>query len=241
MGQKQAKQEQRLTQYNKIRNEAFEIFKKKNNDYGDAFANYGSVGVLVRMGDKIQRMSNITSTSITLVEDERLRDTLMDLANYAVMGLMLLDEKLETESNVENNVESNIEEKVDNIVIEDVLPTVHKKWITGSKGDEYVLSKHEDGSITCTCPAYEHGNGKECKHIRAWKRQMKKDEKILAETKARQEEEARTAKTWQVDSSNVWNKEVYLVKKYLDGTMSCTCKYFKYNGTCKHCQYYMFC
>jgi hypothetical protein len=231
MGKTQSTQEIRILQYSKIRDEAFDIFKKKNSDYGDAFADYGSVGVIVRMGDKIRRMSNITSTSITLVEDERLRDTLMDLANYAVMGLMLLDEKSETESKVE--------EKVNNIVIEDVLPTVHKKWITGSKGDEYVLSKHEDGSITCTCPAYEHGNGEECKHIKAWKRQMKKDEKILAEAKEKAEEEARTAKTWNVKSwTRNRNNNVYVVKKYHDGSMSCTCKHFKYNGTCKHCDHY---
>ena len=116
MGQKQAKQEMRISQYNKIRDEAFEIFKKKNIDYGDAFADYGSVGVIVRMGDKIRRMSNISSTSITLVEDERLRDTLMDLANYAVMGLMLLDEKSESENLVE--------EKVENLVMQNSNPAL---------------------------------------------------------------------------------------------------------------------
>ena len=118
MSQPQTRQEMRISQYNKIRNEAFGIFKKKNSDYGDAFADYGSVGVIVRMGDKIRRMSSITSNSITLVEDECLRDTLMDLANYAVMGLILLDEKSETASK---------EEKVDNMVVKDGLPTINKK------------------------------------------------------------------------------------------------------------------
>lgn len=230
MGQKQAKQEMRISQYNKIRDEAFEIFKKKNIDYGDAFADYGSVGVIVRMGDKIRRMSNISSTSITLVEDERLRDTLMDLANYAVMGLMLLDEKSESENLVE--------EKVENLVMQNSNPAVHKKWVTGSKGNEYEVAKHLDGSYTCTCPAYEYGNGEECKHIKAWKRQMKKDEKRLAIATEKAEEEARTAKSWNIKSWTRWNNNVYVVKKYHDGSMSCTCKYFKYNGTCKHCHHY---
>ena len=230
MGQKQAKQEMRISQYNKIRDEAFEIFKKKNSDYGDAFADYGSVGVIVRMGDKIRRMSNISSTSITLVEDERLRDTLMDLANYAVMGLMLLDEKSETENLVE--------EKIENLVVNNTNPVVHKKWVTGSKGNEYEVAKHLDGSFSCTCPAYEHGNGKECKHIKAWKRQMKNDEKRLALAKEKAYEEARTAKSWNIKSWSRWNHNVYVVKKYHDGSMSCTCKYFKYNGTCKHCHHY---
>lgn len=230
MGKTQSTQEIRILQYSKIRDEAFDIFKKKNSDYGDAFADYGSVGVIVRMGDKIRRMSNITSTSITLVEDERLRDTLMDLANYAVMGLMLLDEK--------KDAENLIEEKVENLVMNDPNPAVHKKWVTGSKGNEYEVAKHLDGSYSCTCPAYEHGNGEECKHIKAWKRQMKKDEKILAEAKEKAEEEARTAKTWNVNSWTRWNNNVYVVKKYHDGSMSCTCKHFKYNGTCKHCDHY---
>ena len=43
--------------------------KKKNKDYGDAFATYGPVGVLVRIGDKIQRLQNITSKGINLNRD----------------------------------------------------------------------------------------------------------------------------------------------------------------------------
>ena len=67
--------------------------KKKNTDYGDAFANYGTVGVLVRLGDKISRLQSVTNSSIILVETEQLRDTLIDLHNYSAMALMLLDEK----------------------------------------------------------------------------------------------------------------------------------------------------
>lgn len=76
-----------------IQDEAFELFKKKNADYGDGFKNYGAVGVLVRMGDKLNRFQNITNTSVKLVETESLRDTLIDLHNYAAMAIMLIDEK----------------------------------------------------------------------------------------------------------------------------------------------------
>ena len=82
----------RSKQLNEVHKEALELFKKKNNDYGDAFATYGSVGVIVRLGDKIQRLSSITSKSVHLVEDEKIRDTLIDLHNYAAMAIMLLDE-----------------------------------------------------------------------------------------------------------------------------------------------------
>lgn len=84
---------QRTELMKEIQKEGLELFIKKNNDYGDAFANYGPVGVLVRIGDKISRLTNITKTGITLVKDEKLRDTLIDLHNYAAMAIMLMDEK----------------------------------------------------------------------------------------------------------------------------------------------------
>jgi len=83
----------RIAQMEKVQVEARELFKKKNADYGDAFATYGTVGVIVRLGDKISRLSSISKTGVTLVEDEKIRDTLIDLHNYAAMAIMLLDEK----------------------------------------------------------------------------------------------------------------------------------------------------
>jgi hypothetical protein len=44
------------------------------------------------MGDKIRRFQNINSKGIQVVNDEGLRDTLIDLHNYAAMAIMLLDE-----------------------------------------------------------------------------------------------------------------------------------------------------
>ncbi len=86
----------RTEQLAKIQNESKDLFTKKNKDYGDAFAEYGTVGVLVRLGDKIKRLQNITRTSVQLVDDESLRDTLIDLHNYAAMAVLLLDENKES-------------------------------------------------------------------------------------------------------------------------------------------------
>ena len=83
----------RVSQMEAVQKEGLELFKRKNNDYGDAFANYGPVGVIVRMGDKINRLMNITKTGVTMVNDEGLRDTLIDLHNYSAMAIMLMDEK----------------------------------------------------------------------------------------------------------------------------------------------------
>ena len=83
----------RIKQLDIVQLEARQLFEKKNKDYGDAFATYGPVGVLVRIGDKIQRLQSIHKRGITLIEDEKMRDTLIDLHNYAAMAIMLIDEK----------------------------------------------------------------------------------------------------------------------------------------------------
>lgn len=89
----------REEQLKAVQQEAFELFSKKNKDYGDSFATYGPVGVIVRMGDKIKRLISVTTNGVHFVDNESLRDTLIDLHNYAAMGIMLMDE--EKESNIE--------------------------------------------------------------------------------------------------------------------------------------------
>tara|TARA_A100001015_G_C14778659_1_gene628247 strand:+ start:428 stop:829 length:402 start_codon:yes stop_codon:yes gene_type:complete len=84
--------ELRVQQMKKVHNEALDLFTKKNTDYGDAFATHGSIGVLVRMGDKLSRLQSVTSKQVTLINTESVRDTLIDLHNYSAMAIMLLDE-----------------------------------------------------------------------------------------------------------------------------------------------------
>ena len=83
----------RIEQMKKVQQEGLELFEKKNKDYGDAFAKYGTVGVLIRMEDKLHRSISISQSGINLVDSESMRDTLLDLHNYAAMALMLMDEK----------------------------------------------------------------------------------------------------------------------------------------------------
>ena len=82
----------RVKQLEEIHKEALELFKRKNQDYGDAFADFGLIGILVRLNDKLKRAISITENSISLVEDEKIKDTLIDIHNYAAMGLMLANE-----------------------------------------------------------------------------------------------------------------------------------------------------
>jgi hypothetical protein len=103
----------RVSQMTEVQSEALELFKKKNIDYGDAFANYGSVGVIVRMGDKIQRLVSVTNSGVNLVNSESIRDTLIDLHNYAAMAIILIDE-----NNNNKKLESNNNEHTKSLIME---------------------------------------------------------------------------------------------------------------------------
>lgn len=79
--------------FKKITNEMFELWKRKNADYGssvsDTYKDFGIVSFLVRMQDKLNRLKTITKKE-SLVKDEKLEDTLIDLANYSILALIEL-------------------------------------------------------------------------------------------------------------------------------------------------------
>ena len=89
----------------KIQAQGLELFIKKNADYGNSYKQYGLIGVLVRLQDKINRALNITKNGIQ-VKDESLRDTLIDLHNYAAMALMESDTEPSVSVNMSLNVAS---------------------------------------------------------------------------------------------------------------------------------------
>lgn len=68
-------------------------YKAKNHDYGNSFDNtcdlFGITAAIVRMYDKMQRIITLSKTE-SYVKDERIEDTLLDLANYCIMTLMYL-------------------------------------------------------------------------------------------------------------------------------------------------------
>ena len=80
------------TSFKNVQHVGLELFKKKNADYGDAFAKYGIIGVVMRMEDKLQRIATLHRSSEVSRVDEKMEDTMLDLHNYAAMGLMLFDE-----------------------------------------------------------------------------------------------------------------------------------------------------
>lgn len=89
----------------KVYEELLNTFCKKNHDYGNSFElsldNHGLVAGVVRMEDKMNRLStSVDSDTDAQIASESLVDTLMDLSNYAAMAacwLMGQDKKTSDE------------------------------------------------------------------------------------------------------------------------------------------------
>lgn len=68
-----------------------DLYKRKNADYGDSFGKsykeYGEVMAVIRLEDKLNRFKNLIKNN-QCVLDENIDDTLIDLANYAIMTLI---------------------------------------------------------------------------------------------------------------------------------------------------------
>lgn len=79
--------------FSEILQELSELYHKKNHDYGDSFKKsvdeFGIIASVVRMSDKMERVKQLVKSKDRMV-DESLRDTLIDLANYAIMTVMEL-------------------------------------------------------------------------------------------------------------------------------------------------------
>ena len=77
--------------HSSILNEMHELYVKKNADYGDSFAQlrhrYPNF-VCMRLFDKLNRLDTLLQPGYEAkVTDEKIEDTLMDIANYAVMEI----------------------------------------------------------------------------------------------------------------------------------------------------------
>lgn len=66
------------------------LYERKNHDYGDSFgkgfAEYGMTMPCIRLEDKLNRLKSLLKSDAQV--DESIDDTLMDLANYAIMTLI---------------------------------------------------------------------------------------------------------------------------------------------------------
>ena len=83
-----------------IVDELYDLLLSKHHDYGPlniAQSPGGPVnGLRVRMWDKIARINHLVDSGAT-AQHESLEDSFKDLANYSIIGLMVLREKWPTE------------------------------------------------------------------------------------------------------------------------------------------------
>ena len=73
-----------------ILNEIRQLYNRKNADYGDSFDKtldeFGLVASATRMSDKFNRFKSLIKNPAQ-VSDEKIEDTLIDLASYAIMTI----------------------------------------------------------------------------------------------------------------------------------------------------------
>lgn len=70
------------------------LYIAKNHDYGDSvhdtYEKYGLTSFLVRMEDKLNRVRTLNQKQDIQVQNEKIEDTLLDLANYAILAVIEL-------------------------------------------------------------------------------------------------------------------------------------------------------
>lgn len=100
--------EELLKYHQTLCSKAFALMQKKNADYAgrsgeEPFANFTrceamgicktEAGMLVRMTDKMSRLSSFVESGTLQVKDESVEDTCLDLINYAVLFYSYLQGK----------------------------------------------------------------------------------------------------------------------------------------------------
>lgn len=82
-----------VQQFMDITTDMTKTYEAKNHDYGNSFDQslykFGLIASIVRMNDKMNRLETLASKKAE-VKDESIEDTLLDLANYAIMTVMWL-------------------------------------------------------------------------------------------------------------------------------------------------------
>lgn len=76
--------------------ELLETYEKKNSDYGDSFKQthlqFGEIAGLTRISDKLNRLISLSKKTDNGAYFESKRDTYMDLANYCLMQVLIIEE-----------------------------------------------------------------------------------------------------------------------------------------------------
>lgn len=86
--------EPKVAQHYAICQKLNQVYKAKNHDYGDSFGDtykkLGIISAVTRLSDKMNRLMSLAVSHDAQVKNEKIEDTLLDMANYAIMTLIEL-------------------------------------------------------------------------------------------------------------------------------------------------------
>jgi len=93
------------TEFKKLQREQYELFLKKQHDYGPGNISVGTMlqttdevhlaltGLWFRMNDKIQRLKNMLMSKRESAVDEPMEDAYLDVSNYGIMATIVKNGK----------------------------------------------------------------------------------------------------------------------------------------------------
>lgn len=85
-----------ISKFKEITDSMAKTYEAKNHDYGNSFDQslneFGLVASVVRLGDKMNRIKSLIKKEAQ-VKNESIEDTLLDMANYAIMTVLWMNNK----------------------------------------------------------------------------------------------------------------------------------------------------
>ena len=139
-----------------------DLYARKNADYGDSFhltfLEEGWAMPRIRLSDKLNRFKMLSRSGDSKVKDESLRDTLIDLANYAIMSVMELDRLTKEAAEEKPSGASDYGFVTAEQAAENIAKVAAA--VSGNKAEEEkpkkeltlmvgMVVEHTDGSLTC--------------------------------------------------------------------------------------------
>lgn len=86
----------KVERFKQLTGEMSALYARKNKDYGNSFTEmykeWGPMYPLSRMQEKLRRATQILRSGEVQVTEEKVTDTLLDLANYALMTILEIKE-----------------------------------------------------------------------------------------------------------------------------------------------------
>jgi hypothetical protein len=93
----------KIARHKELCGQLHEIYKKKNEAYGDSFGKtfreLGVMSAVTRIYDKFNRILALTQGAKNDIIEESVLDTLLDLSNYSLMSIIEIEEQKKREKN----------------------------------------------------------------------------------------------------------------------------------------------